>query len=124
MFGYERVVEHYRAGPDRRFDLKYHFDWITKYRKGGELGGLFENWCVKSVGLTRSRSYWARPRATMSTFCSRVVRIFRQARSYNTSKGSRQREDVAEAADGVSAPAEAVLGTALVGEGILRGVER
>ncbi|MGC8644087.1 MAG: IS200/IS605 family transposase, partial [Isosphaeraceae bacterium] len=31
----------YRTGPHSRFDLKYHFVWITKYRKGvlvGEVG--------------------------------------------------------------------------------------
>ena len=31
-------MEHYRTGPHSRFDLKYHFVWITKYRKG-VLGG-------------------------------------------------------------------------------------
>ena len=34
-------MEHYRTGPHSRFDLKYHFVWITKYRKGvlvGEVG--------------------------------------------------------------------------------------
>jgi putative transposase len=34
-------MEHYRTGPHSRFDLKYHFVWITKYRKGvlaGDVG--------------------------------------------------------------------------------------
>ena len=34
-------MERYRTGPHSRFDLKYHFVWITKYRKGvlaGEVG--------------------------------------------------------------------------------------
>ena len=34
-------MEYYRTGPHSRFDLKYHFVWITKYRKGvlaGEVG--------------------------------------------------------------------------------------
>jgi putative transposase len=34
-------MENYRTGPHSRFDLKYHFVWITKYRKGvlaGEVG--------------------------------------------------------------------------------------
>ena len=34
-------MEHYRTGPHSRFDLKYHFVWITKYRKSvlvGEVG--------------------------------------------------------------------------------------
>lgn len=34
-------MEQYRTGPHSRFDLKYHFVWITKYRKGvlvGEVG--------------------------------------------------------------------------------------
>ena len=34
-------MEHYRTGPHSRFDLKYHFVWITKYRRGvlgGEVG--------------------------------------------------------------------------------------
>ena len=34
-------MEHYRTGPHSRFDLKYHFVWVTKYRKGvlvGEVG--------------------------------------------------------------------------------------
>ena len=34
-------MEEYRTGPHTRFDLKYHFVWITKYRKGvlgGEVG--------------------------------------------------------------------------------------
>ena len=35
-----------------------------------------------------------------------------------------QGEDVAEAADGVPAPSEAVVGASPVGEGVLRGVER
>ncbi len=26
-------MEHYRTGPHTRFDLKYHFVWVTKYRK-------------------------------------------------------------------------------------------
>jgi len=34
-------MEHYRSGAHTRFDLKYHFVWVTKYRKGvlrGEVG--------------------------------------------------------------------------------------
>jgi len=31
-------MEHYRTSAHTRFDLKYHFVWITKYRKG-ILGG-------------------------------------------------------------------------------------
>ena len=34
-------MDHYRTGPHSRFDLKYHFVWITKYRRGvlgGEVG--------------------------------------------------------------------------------------
>ncbi len=34
-------MERCRTGPHSRFDLKYHFVWITKYRKGsltGEVG--------------------------------------------------------------------------------------
>ena len=34
-------MEHYRTGPHTRYDLKYHFVWVTKYRKkalGGEVG--------------------------------------------------------------------------------------
>jgi putative transposase len=34
-------MEHYRTGPHTRFDLKYHFVWVTKYRKkvlAGEVG--------------------------------------------------------------------------------------
>lgn len=34
-------MERYRTGPHSRFDLKYHFVWITKYRKGvltGDVG--------------------------------------------------------------------------------------
>ena len=34
-------MENYRTGPHSRFALKYHFVWITKYRKGvlvGEVG--------------------------------------------------------------------------------------
>ena len=34
-------MEHYRTGPHSRYDLKYHFVWVTKYRKkvlGGEVG--------------------------------------------------------------------------------------
>ena len=34
-------MEHYRAGPHSRYDIKYHFVWVTKYRKkvlGGEVG--------------------------------------------------------------------------------------
>ena len=26
-------MEHYRTGPHTRYDLKYHFVWVTKYRK-------------------------------------------------------------------------------------------
>ena len=26
-------MEHYRTGAHSRFDLKYHFVWVTKYRK-------------------------------------------------------------------------------------------
>lgn len=34
-------MEHYRAGPHTRYDLKYHFVWVTKYRRkvlAGEVG--------------------------------------------------------------------------------------
>ena len=34
-------MEHYRTGSHTRFDLKYHFVWVTKYRKQaltGEVG--------------------------------------------------------------------------------------
>ena len=34
-------MEHYRTGSHTRFDLKYHFVWVTKYRKralAGEVG--------------------------------------------------------------------------------------
>lgn len=34
-------MEHYRTSSHSRFDLKYHFVWVTKYRKGiltGEVG--------------------------------------------------------------------------------------
>ena len=34
-------MEHYRRTSHTRFDIKYHFVWITKYRKkllGGEVG--------------------------------------------------------------------------------------
>ncbi len=34
-------MEHYRTSAHTRFDLKYHFVWITKYRKtilGGQVG--------------------------------------------------------------------------------------
>jgi putative transposase len=34
-------MERYRTGPHSRFDIKYHFVWITKYRKavlGGAVG--------------------------------------------------------------------------------------
>ncbi len=27
-------MEHYRTGSHSRFDIKYHFVWVTKYRKG------------------------------------------------------------------------------------------
>jgi len=35
------MMEHYRTGPHTRYDLKYHFVWVTKYRKqvlSGEVG--------------------------------------------------------------------------------------
>lgn len=35
------VMENYRNGPRSRYDLKYHFVWVTKYRKpvlAGEVG--------------------------------------------------------------------------------------
>ena len=34
-------MEHYRTGSHSRFDIKYHFVWVTKYRKSvltGEVG--------------------------------------------------------------------------------------
>ncbi|MCU0913908.1 MAG: IS200/IS605 family transposase [Planctomycetes bacterium] len=34
-------MEHYRTSAHTRFDLKYHFVWVTKYRKallGGQVG--------------------------------------------------------------------------------------
>src|SRR5579872_1588786 len=34
-------MENYRSGPHTRYDLKYHFVWVTKYRRkvlGGEVG--------------------------------------------------------------------------------------
>jgi len=34
-------MENYRNGPHSRYDLKYHFVWVTKYRKpvlAGEVG--------------------------------------------------------------------------------------
>jgi putative transposase len=34
-------MENYRTGPHSRFDIKYHFVWVTKYRKAiltGEVG--------------------------------------------------------------------------------------
>jgi len=34
-------MEDYRSGPHSRYDLKYHFVWVTKYRKAvliGEVG--------------------------------------------------------------------------------------
>ena len=34
-------MEHYRTGSHSRYDLKYHFVWVTKYRKPilvGEVG--------------------------------------------------------------------------------------
>ena len=34
-------MEHYRTGPHTRYDVKYHFVWVTKYRKHilkGEVG--------------------------------------------------------------------------------------
>ena len=34
-------MEYYRTGVHTRYDLKYHFVWVTKYRKGilyGEMG--------------------------------------------------------------------------------------
>ena len=36
-----RCMEHYRTGSHSRFDIKYHFVWVTKYRKSiltGEVG--------------------------------------------------------------------------------------
>ncbi len=34
-------MENYRSGPHTRYDIKYHFVWVTKYRRkvlGGEVG--------------------------------------------------------------------------------------
>ena len=41
MLRYTDEMEHYRTGSHTRYDLKYHFVWVTKYRKGiltGEVG--------------------------------------------------------------------------------------
>jgi putative transposase len=51
-------MEHYRTGPHSRFDLKYHFVWITKYRKGvlaGEVGVRLRE-LVREVCRTYSNS--------------------------------------------------------------------
>ena len=34
MIGYNAGMEHYRTSSHSRYDLKYHFVWVTKYRKG------------------------------------------------------------------------------------------
>lgn len=54
-------MEHYRTGPHTRYDLKYHFAWVTKYRKqlpGGELGRRlrgrgYGNWSTRTVSLVQ-----------------------------------------------------------------------
>ena len=49
-------MENYRTGPHSRFDLKYHFVWITKYRKGvlvGEVG-------IRLRELVREVCQWTR----------------------------------------------------------------
>ena len=33
MNGYNAGMEHYRTSSHSRYDIKYHFVWITKYRK-------------------------------------------------------------------------------------------
>jgi putative transposase len=33
-------MEHYRTSPHTRFDIKYHFVWVTKYRKAILTGGV------------------------------------------------------------------------------------
>ena len=33
-------MEHYRTGSHTRFDIKYHFVWVTKYRKSVLTGSV------------------------------------------------------------------------------------
>ena len=48
-------MENYRSGPHTRYDIKYHFVWVTKYRRkvlGGEVGKRLR----ELVGASNMRS--------------------------------------------------------------------
>ena len=49
------VMENYRNGPHSRYDLKYHFVWVTKYRKPmlvGEVGIRLRELVRERTGLS------------------------------------------------------------------------
>ena len=75
------VMEHYRSGPHTRYDLKYHFVWVTKYRKkilGGEVGRRLRE-LVREICRTNDVEILeGAVGVTMFTFWCRVRRTCRR----------------------------------------------
>lgn len=111
-------------GPHSRFDLKYHFVWVTKYHKGGlvgEVGGRLRE-LVREVSRTHEieilQGSISRDHVHVLLSCPPNLS---PSKVMQDIKGKTSRkllgEDVAEAADGVPASPEAVLGGVTCGRG-------
>ena len=113
-------MEHYRRTAHTRFDLKYHFVWITKYRKKllrADVG-------VRSAAVGAGHLLGAGgrdPQGARQQGPRPPVRVVPAARLAELPDAADQGEVVAEAAAAVQPPEQGVLGPSPVGPGVLRG---
>ena len=81
-------MENYRSGPHSRYDLKYHFVWVTKYRKPVLVGevGLRLRELVRELSTNQIEILQGAVSRDQYIFCCRVHRTCRPARSCSTSR--------------------------------------
>ncbi|NKB25771.1 MAG: hypothetical protein GKR87_15645 [Kiritimatiellae bacterium] len=57
-------MEHYRSWSHSRYDIKYHFVWITKYRRKILVGGVSKRLreLIREVCQANDLSHWFSPK--------------------------------------------------------------
>ena len=107
-------MENYRTSSHSRYDIKYHFVWVTKYRKPmltGEVGLRLRE-LVREICRTNEIEILQGAVSRGPCACAAVVSAKPVAQQDHAVY---QGQDVAKADDGVQAYPKTVLGSAFVG---------
>ena len=115
-------MENYRTGAHTRYDIKYHFVWITKYRKPVLTGavGLRLRDLVREICRTHDIEIL---QGAISSDHVHVLLSCPPERVTEQDHAVYQGEEFPKTDDGIQAYPKTVLGSPLVGTRILRGVK-